>query len=75
VDQRIGLRDPADLVARIETMTAMVTVQDETVQLRRLIEFASDVAELANERPDLDLRNLVDDLHHDLIRFTTDEED
>jgi hypothetical protein len=33
-------------------MTA-VTVQDETVQLRRLVEFASDVAELATERPDL----------------------
>jgi hypothetical protein len=52
-------------------MTTLVTTQeDETVQ-KRLVEFASDVAELAAERRDLDLRALIDDL----IRFTTDEED
>jgi hypothetical protein len=43
--------------------------------MKRLVEFAADVAELAKEWPDLDLRNLVDDLHHDLIRFTEPEED
>jgi hypothetical protein len=55
------MRHASDPAARIEIrMTAMVTAQDETVQLRRLVEFAADVAELANERPDLDLRVLVD---------------
>jgi hypothetical protein len=50
----------------------MVTAQDETVQLRRLVEFASDVTRLADERRDLELRNLIDDLIEDLI---TAEED
>jgi hypothetical protein len=55
-------------------MIAMVTTQDETVQLRRLVEFASDVAELANQRPDLDLRALVDDLVADLMTINTEED-
>ena len=39
----------------------------DTVQMRRMTEFASDVTRLADERPDLDLRALVDDLHADLL--------
>jgi hypothetical protein len=41
-------------------------------QTKRLVEFASDVFELANQRPDLELRELVDDLVADL---RTTEED
>jgi hypothetical protein len=65
----------ADPIRRIVTMTAMVAVPiAETAQMRRLVEFASEVTRLAAERRDLDLRELIDELHADLIRFT-DEED
>ena len=48
-------------------MTTMVTDPiADTVKLKRLIEFAAEVSELATERPDLELRELIDDLHHDL---------
>ncbi len=43
-----------------------------TAELRRLIQFAADVSQLANQRADLDLHRLIDDLHRD---FTTAEED
>lgn len=60
----------ADPPARIVTTMTMVAVPiADTVQLRRLIEFASDAAHLADERLDLDLRQLVDDLHRDLIEL------
>ena len=66
----------ADLIPRIEsTMTAMmvpVPITD-TVQMKRLTEFAADVLELANHRPDLELRDLIDALHADLIRLTEEE--
>jgi len=38
----------------------------DTAQIRRLTEFASDVLELADERPDIELRELIDGLHADL---------
>jgi hypothetical protein len=40
-----------------------------TAQMRRLIEFASDAAQLADQRKDLELRILVDDLHADLLKL------
>jgi hypothetical protein len=39
----------------------------ETAELQRLTAFASDVSQLADQRADLDLRALIDDLHRDLI--------
>jgi hypothetical protein len=45
------------------TMPAMVTVPiTDTAQMRRLTEVAADVAQLADERIDLDLRKLIDHL-------------
>ena len=41
----------------------MVETIVDTARIRRLTEFATDVAHLANQRLDLDLRRLVDDLH------------
>ena len=45
----------------------------DTVEMKRLTEFAGDVAHLADERRDLDLRQLVDDLHRDLIDLKEDK--
>jgi hypothetical protein len=42
---------------------------------RRLVQFASDVAELADRRRDIDLRDLVDDLHADLMTLRADDDD
>lgn len=39
----------------------------DTVQMKRLTGFAADVLELADERADLELRDLIDGLHADLI--------
>jgi hypothetical protein len=65
----------SDRPARIETMTAMVAVPiTDTAQMKRLTEFAADVAELANERPDRELRELIDDLHHDLMTVNNEED-
>ena len=62
----------ADTRARIETMTtASIT---DTVQIKRMTEFASDVTRLADQRPDLDLRRLVDDLHADLLKLKEDDD-
>jgi len=41
---------------------------------RRLVEFASDATGLADERRDLEVRELIDALHADLIRLTAEEE-
>ena len=55
-------------------MPAMVAVPiTDTVQMRRLIEFASDATRLADERPDLELRDLIDRLHADLIHLTEED--
>ncbi len=53
-------------MAAIDTDSATV---DATAKVRRLTEFASDTAHLADQRADLDLRQLVDDLHRDLIEL------
>jgi hypothetical protein len=39
----------------------------DTVTIKRLIAFASDVSQLANQRPDLELRQVIDALYADLI--------
>ncbi len=39
------------------------------LRIRRLTEFATDAAHLADARLDLDLRRLVDNLHRDLIEL------
>lgn len=38
-------------------------------KVERLIRFASDALDLADRRPDLDLRALIDDLHADLTQL------
>jgi hypothetical protein len=43
-------------------MTMVAVPVTDTAQMRRLVEFASDVAELADQRADLDLRDLIDGL-------------
>jgi hypothetical protein len=53
---------------------AMIPVPiTDTATMRRLIEFAGDVTQLANERLDLDLRELIDGLHRDLLVLRGDE--
>jgi hypothetical protein len=69
-------RIAADASARIVTMPTMVAVPvADTAQMRRLVEFASDVAELADRRPDLDLRDLIDGLHADLRNLKEHSDD
>jgi hypothetical protein len=41
---------------------------------RRLIEFASDVTRLADERRDIELRELVNELHADLMAARDDDD-
>ena len=55
-------------------MTMIAVPIAETVRTRRLTEFAADVTRLADQRPDLDLRALTDDLHADLIKLKEDED-
>ena len=49
----------------MKTLIATETIGD-TARIRRLTEFATDAAHLADERIDLDLRRLIDDLYRDL---------
>ena len=71
-----GAFEPAHSGARIPIVrTTMVPVPiADTAQMRRLIEFASDVTQLADERIDLDLRELIDGLHADLLNLKEDED-
>jgi hypothetical protein len=58
----------ADAAPRLMAMPTMVAVPiADTEQLRRLISFASEVSRPADERPDLELRDLIDSLHRDLL--------
>jgi len=82
--KRDDLEVSAEVTARIVTMMTMMTKTatlsniatltsqrqevEEAMELARLVEFAADVNQLANERIDLELRRLVDDLHVDLLR-------
>ena len=49
-----------------QPMKTAETIED-TARIRRLTEFASDAAHLADDALDLDLRRLIDDLYRDLI--------
>ena len=53
----------------MKSVTMIAAPIADTVQMKRLIDFAADVAALANDRPDLELRDLIDDLHRDLMSF------
>jgi hypothetical protein len=60
--------------SRIEAMSAArvaVPITD-SAELKRLTEFAADLAQLADERADLDLRELIDRLHADLLDLRED---
>jgi hypothetical protein len=57
----------ARIVTTMETIIA-VTITD-AVEVMRLAEFAADVLELADERDDLELRELIDRLHADLLEL------
>lgn len=56
-------------------MPATVTVSiAESAQMRRLVEFAGDVAQLAGKRHnDAELLELVDDLHADLLELKDED--
>lgn len=47
----------------------------DTAQLRRLIRFAGDVTQLADERRDAALRELVSELHADLLGLRGDDDE
>jgi hypothetical protein len=50
-------------------MNTAPTASTDAATFERLTEFATDAAHLADERLDLDLRQLVDDLHRELIEL------
>jgi hypothetical protein len=57
-------------------MTTIVAVPiADTAQMKRLIEFAADAAELAERRRDIELRELIASLHHDLLVLRGDDDD
>lgn len=45
----------------------------DTAQMRRLVAFAGDVAQLADRRLDLELRELTDGLHADLLELKDED--
>jgi hypothetical protein len=45
----------------------------DTVQMKPLTDLAADVLELADERHDLELRELVNELHADLLVLRGDD--
>jgi hypothetical protein len=55
-------------------MTATMIATD-TAQMKRMTEFAADVNRLADERRDLQLRELVNELHPDLLVLRGDDAD
>jgi hypothetical protein len=58
------------------TMSVMIAAPiADAVRTRRLTEFAADVTRLADQRPDLDLRILVDELHADLLVLRGDDDE
>lgn len=49
------------------TATMVAVPLTDTAAMKRLTEFASEATRLADERPDLELRELIDRLHADLL--------
>jgi hypothetical protein len=68
----------ADTAARIapmtSTMPAILADTAEMKQVKRLTEFAADVLDLADDRRDFELRELVNELHFDLTRLEGDDD-
>jgi hypothetical protein len=58
-----------------ETPTMIPVPIAERATMKRLTEVAADAAELADRRSDLELRELVDDLHRDLVAFQVGDDD
>ena len=66
----------AEGAARIGTMSTMVAVPiTDTATMRRLVAFAGDTAELADRCQDLELRELIDGLHTDLLALKGDDDE
>jgi hypothetical protein len=65
----------ATAAVRIGSMSATMVTGPiaDTVQMKRLTEFAADVLELADERADLELRDLLDALHADLLELKDED--
>jgi hypothetical protein len=65
----------ADATSRIVNVVTMTAVPiADTAQMKRLADFASDVMQLAAKRPDLELREPIDELHADLLLLRGDED-
>ena len=56
-------------------MPAILADTAEMKQIKRLTEFATDVNRLADQRADLELGELVHELHFDLLTMTGDDND
>jgi hypothetical protein len=56
------------------TMVTVPSADDTAQQMNRMVKFAAAVTELADERRDIELRNLIDELHADLMRGADDDE-
>ena len=65
----------ADATARLDITMIATMIATDLAQLRRLTEFAGDVTRLADERRDLELRELVNELHFDLLILRGDDDD
>ena len=70
-----SLRATADATARIViTMKTMIAVTiTDPFEVIRLAEFVADVLELADERADPQLRELIDGLHADLLELKDED--
>ena len=63
--------DATRIVITMETIAVTIT---DPFEVMRLAEFAADVLELADQRPDLELRDLIDRLHADLLDLRSDDD-
>jgi hypothetical protein len=50
------------------------TIATDTAEIKRLTEFASDVTRLTDERQDIELRAIIDNLHIDLLALRGDDD-
>jgi|Tabmets5t2r1_1033131.scaffolds.fasta_scaffold105130_2 hypothetical protein len=54
--------------------TTMAVIDTDTAEIKRLTEFAARVLDLADERRDFELRELVSELHFDLMALRGDDD-
>jgi hypothetical protein len=64
----------ADVTSRMNATMVAVPIAD-AAQMKRMTEFATDVLELADQRADLELRELIDGLHADLLALRRDDDE